>query len=280
MPSGSWGRPRAGQGASNTAKWKQCRTSCRRRTRGVRRVDVRGAAGICFHASCRKGPRTSPDEVSDRDRRGPGRRRSLRSGRHQRPPGRSARIRAATRRRDHRHGSGGDLLARSAPRKSHGSHSAGCWQPPLSGSLFKEAASPLLHSIGVLFDAVIFTLAYYAVFAFPHGRLVSPLDKLLIAAPLLIVFTSQRAPHRYFIGPLAGRDRDRRRTRNGHPPVPPTVSAAVAALTPQVQTLTRETRSSPSDRSSCGVTLPTRSQRVDDDDVQGDDDECPQRIAG
>ena len=148
------------------------------------------------------------------------------------------------------------------------------------GVSLQGAASPLLHSIGVLFDAVIFTLAYYAVFAFPHGRLVSPLDKLLIAAPLLIVFTSQRAPHRYFIGPLAGRDRDRRRTRNGHQPVPPTVSAAVAALTPQVQTLTRETRSSPSDRSSCGVTLPTRSQRVDDDDVQGDDDECPQRIAG
>src|SRR6185295_17651155 len=37
---------------------------------------------------------------------------------------------------------------------------------------------------------------------------------------------------------------------------------------------------SPSNRSSCGVTLPTRSQRVDDGDVQTDDDERPQRIAG
>jgi hypothetical protein len=58
------------------------------------------------------------------------------------------------------------------------------------GISLQGAASPLLHSIGVLFDPVVFTLAYYAVFAFPNGRLVSPLDRLLIAAPLLAVFTS------------------------------------------------------------------------------------------
>ena len=84
---------------------------------------------------------------------------------------------------------GGDLLARSAPRKSYGSHPAGLGAAYVGISL-QGAASPLLHSIGVLFDPVIFTLAYYAVFAFPQGRLVSPLDKLLVAAPLVAVFTS------------------------------------------------------------------------------------------
>jgi signal transduction histidine kinase len=58
------------------------------------------------------------------------------------------------------------------------------------GISLQGTASPLLHSIGVLFDPVIFTLTYYAVFAFPHGRLVSPLDKVLVAAPLVVVFTS------------------------------------------------------------------------------------------
>ena len=44
------------------------------------------------------------------------------------------------------------------------------------GVSLQGAASPLLHSVGVLFDPVIFTLAILnAVFAFPHGRLVSPL---------------------------------------------------------------------------------------------------------
>ncbi|MGZ4303061.1 MAG: sensor histidine kinase [Gaiellaceae bacterium] len=58
------------------------------------------------------------------------------------------------------------------------------------GISLQGAASPLLHSIGVLFDPVVFTLTYYAVFAFPHGRLVSPLDKLLVAAPLVAILTS------------------------------------------------------------------------------------------
>jgi hypothetical protein len=39
------------------------------------------------------------------------------------------------------------------------------------------AASPLLHSIGVLFDAPMFLLGWYLVFVFPSGRLVGALEK-------------------------------------------------------------------------------------------------------
>lgn len=59
-----------------------------------------------------------------------------------------------------------------------------------TGISLQGASSPLLHSIGVLFDPVMFILAYYAVFAFPQGRLVSPLDKLLIGAQFAIVLAS------------------------------------------------------------------------------------------
>jgi len=59
-----------------------------------------------------------------------------------------------------------------------------------AGISLQGAASPLLHSVGVLFDPVVFVLAYYAVFAFPNGRLVSPLDKLLVAAALVTTLTS------------------------------------------------------------------------------------------
>ena len=52
------------------------------------------------------------------------------------------------------------------------------------------AADPIVHSVGVLFDPVVFILGYYAVFAFPHGRLVSRLDKLLVAAPALVILSS------------------------------------------------------------------------------------------
>jgi len=52
------------------------------------------------------------------------------------------------------------------------------------------ASDPIVHSIGVLFDPVVFTLGYYAVFAFPHGRLVSRLDKVLVAAPALVILSS------------------------------------------------------------------------------------------
>jgi signal transduction histidine kinase len=52
------------------------------------------------------------------------------------------------------------------------------------------AADPIVHSVGVLFDPVVFLLGYYAVFAFPSGRLVSRLDEVLIAAPALVVLVS------------------------------------------------------------------------------------------
>jgi signal transduction histidine kinase len=58
------------------------------------------------------------------------------------------------------------------------------------GISLQGASLPVLHSIGVLFDPVVFVLAYYAVFAFPHGRLVTTLDKLLVAAPLVAVLAS------------------------------------------------------------------------------------------
>jgi signal transduction histidine kinase len=59
-----------------------------------------------------------------------------------------------------------------------------------TGISLQGASSPLLHSIGVLFDPVMFILAYYAVFAFPQGRLVSPLDKLLVGAQFAILLAS------------------------------------------------------------------------------------------
>jgi signal transduction histidine kinase len=52
------------------------------------------------------------------------------------------------------------------------------------------AADPIVHSVGVLFDPVVFVLSYYAVFAFPHGRLVSRLDKVLVAVPALVILSS------------------------------------------------------------------------------------------
>jgi hypothetical protein len=51
-----------------------------------------------------------------------------------------------------------------------------------AGISLQGASSPLLHSIGVLFDPIMFIFAYYAVFAFPQGRLVNPLDKPLVGA--------------------------------------------------------------------------------------------------
>lgn len=58
------------------------------------------------------------------------------------------------------------------------------------GIALQGASLPLLHSIGVLFDAFVFTLGYYAVFAFPHGRLVGALNKLVIAACVMFLLTS------------------------------------------------------------------------------------------
>jgi signal transduction histidine kinase len=44
------------------------------------------------------------------------------------------------------------------------------------------ASSPLLHSLGVLADPIMFLLGYYVVFAFPHGRLTGLWEKALLAA--------------------------------------------------------------------------------------------------
>jgi signal transduction histidine kinase len=58
------------------------------------------------------------------------------------------------------------------------------------GIALQGASSPLFHSIGVLFDPVVFVLAYYAVFAFPYGRLVGALERLLIGSSLFVVFAA------------------------------------------------------------------------------------------
>jgi signal transduction histidine kinase len=52
------------------------------------------------------------------------------------------------------------------------------------------ASDPLLHSIGVLFDPVLFVLAYVAVFSFPGGRLSSLVDQLLTAAMAVVVLAA------------------------------------------------------------------------------------------
>jgi signal transduction histidine kinase len=58
------------------------------------------------------------------------------------------------------------------------------------GVSLQGAANPLVHSAGVLFDGVVFTLAYYIVFAFPQGRLTRPIEKLLVAAVVLFLLVS------------------------------------------------------------------------------------------
>ncbi len=59
-----------------------------------------------------------------------------------------------------------------------------------AGVSLQGAADPLVHSIGVLFDAVVFALAYYLVFAFPQGRLTRPIERLLVAAILVFLLAS------------------------------------------------------------------------------------------
>jgi signal transduction histidine kinase len=49
------------------------------------------------------------------------------------------------------------------------------------------AANPPLHSIGVLTEALVFTLGYYLIFIFPTGRLVGLLEKVLLAGAVLTV---------------------------------------------------------------------------------------------
>lgn len=59
-----------------------------------------------------------------------------------------------------------------------------------AGVFLQGAANPVAHSVGVLFDPVVFALAYYVVLVFPEGRFTRPLDRLLIAATVLLVLTS------------------------------------------------------------------------------------------
>jgi len=59
-----------------------------------------------------------------------------------------------------------------------------------AGISLQGAANPLAHSIGVLFDGVVFALAYYVVFAFPEGRITRPLERLLVGATVLVLLAS------------------------------------------------------------------------------------------
>ena len=52
------------------------------------------------------------------------------------------------------------------------------------------ASNAELHSVGVFFDAVFFLVAYWAVFAFPQGRLEGRVDRLLLLAPTVVVLIS------------------------------------------------------------------------------------------
>jgi signal transduction histidine kinase len=52
------------------------------------------------------------------------------------------------------------------------------------------ATSPLLHSIGVLVEPVVFVLGYYLVFIFPEGRLVGSLGKVLLAGLMVTAVLS------------------------------------------------------------------------------------------
>jgi signal transduction histidine kinase len=51
-----------------------------------------------------------------------------------------------------------------------------------AGLSLQGASDPLLHSIGVLFDAPMFLLGFYVVFAFPLGRMIGVVERVLLAA--------------------------------------------------------------------------------------------------
>jgi len=59
-----------------------------------------------------------------------------------------------------------------------------------AGLSLQGASSPLLHSIGVLCDAPMFLLGWWLVFAFPHGRLGGPLERVLLTAVAVAILTS------------------------------------------------------------------------------------------
>lgn len=59
-----------------------------------------------------------------------------------------------------------------------------------AGISLQGATSPTLHSIGVLFDAPVFLLGYYLVFAFPGGRLAGALETALVGAVTFLLLIS------------------------------------------------------------------------------------------
>ena len=60
----------------------------------------------------------------------------------------------------------------------------------VAGVSLQGAASPFLHSLGVLFENPAFLLGYYLVFIFPGGRLSGALEKWLFASGIVIVLAT------------------------------------------------------------------------------------------
>jgi signal transduction histidine kinase len=60
----------------------------------------------------------------------------------------------------------------------------------VAGIALQGASSPLLHSIGALFDAPVFLLGWWLVFAFPHGHVTGLVERLLLTAVVVVVLTS------------------------------------------------------------------------------------------
>jgi signal transduction histidine kinase len=52
----------------------------------------------------------------------------------------------------------------------------------IAGLSLQGASDPVLHSIGVLFDAPVFLVGFYLVFAFPRGYVAGTLERVLLAA--------------------------------------------------------------------------------------------------
>jgi signal transduction histidine kinase len=73
----------------------------------------------------------------------------------------------------------------------------------VAGLSLQGAESPLLHSIGVLFDAPVFLLGYYLVFAFPQGRLTGVVERLLLGA-IAAVLLAGFLPWFFFSPVVAG----------------------------------------------------------------------------
>ncbi len=59
-----------------------------------------------------------------------------------------------------------------------------------AGLALQGASSPLLHSLGVLFDAPVFLLGWWLVLAFPLGRLAGTLERVLVGAVAIALLTS------------------------------------------------------------------------------------------